>query len=61
LGVDRSRLTCGKPASTLDDQGVLEELDLEIVLVDAGEVDEDLHGGGRLVGIGIGPPAGLDK
>jgi hypothetical protein len=41
----------------LDDEGVVEELHLEVVFSDAREVDEDLESRGRLVGVGGGPPA----
>src|SRR5262249_58332807 len=46
---------------TLDDQGILEELHLEVVVVDAGELHDDLDRRGRLVRVGIRTPAGLDQ
>ena len=41
----------------LDDQRILEELHLEVLLVDPGEVHDDLDAGRRFIAVGVGPPA----
>jgi len=51
----------GELAAPFDDQRVLEELHLDVVLVDTGEVHDDLDRGRRLVRVRIGPPAGLHQ
>jgi hypothetical protein len=59
--IDSPFLARGEPAVSLDDDGVLEELHLEIVLGDAGEVDDDLERRCRLVHVRGGLPPGLHE
>src|SRR5262249_17360138 len=47
--------------AALDDHHVFEKLNFEVVLVDAGKVDDDLDRGRSLEGVGVGPPAGMDE
>ena len=49
-------LAGGQAATAVDDQGVLEELHVDVLLVDAGEIDEDLEAIVRLAHVGVRPP-----
>src|SRR5262249_37812891 len=51
----------GKLPVPFDHQRVLEELQLEVGLVDTGEVHDDLDRARRLVQVGLGPPARLHE
>jgi hypothetical protein len=48
-------------AVSFDDQRVVEELHLEVVFLDPGEINHDLDGGRRLVGVRVGSPPGLNE
>src|SRR5215469_2818384 len=59
--VDRAFRGGGRLTVSQDDERVLEDLYLEVVLVDAREVDDHLDRARRLVRVRVGPPPGLDE